>query len=299
MDEREQKIERLKDYFAKRDDIVMAFLFGSQAKGAPFVHSHSDWDIGVYFIPTTGRLEWEELGRSYPAEDDVARDVCDILASDTVDLLVMNRAPAGVVYSALRGLALAMKDRALWTALMLTVGREAEDYYEMAHEFFEVSERSRSLTSFDRHRLERILQFLGEQVSRYPYFQDPGQFSETEYRDDPRKRNDIERWVENSIYATIDVSKILLASRKVLIPETYRALVAGAARTLDLPGDFSDRFDGWVRLRNVLAHEYLDVKWQRLSAFAATSEPYICQFLDAAKRSLNQAPAAEEEPAVP
>jgi len=27
------KIEKLKQYFEKRDDVVMAFLFGSQAKG--------------------------------------------------------------------------------------------------------------------------------------------------------------------------------------------------------------------------------------------------------------------------
>ena len=60
MGEREQKIERLKDYFDKRNDVVLAFLFGSHAKGAPYVHEHSDWDIGVYFTPTTGRLEWED-----------------------------------------------------------------------------------------------------------------------------------------------------------------------------------------------------------------------------------------------
>lgn len=29
MDDREQKIEKLKEYFEKRDDVVMAFLFGS------------------------------------------------------------------------------------------------------------------------------------------------------------------------------------------------------------------------------------------------------------------------------
>ena len=46
MTEHEEKIEKLKTYFEKCDDVVMAFLFGSQAKG--YARIISDWDIGVY-----------------------------------------------------------------------------------------------------------------------------------------------------------------------------------------------------------------------------------------------------------
>ena len=58
MDDREQKIQRLKEYFEKRGDVVMAFLFGSQAERQ--VHTESDWDIAVYFKPEVERVEWEE-----------------------------------------------------------------------------------------------------------------------------------------------------------------------------------------------------------------------------------------------
>lgn len=54
MDDREQKIEQLKDYFAERDDIVMAFLFGSRAKSRS--QALSDWDIGVYFTPESASV---------------------------------------------------------------------------------------------------------------------------------------------------------------------------------------------------------------------------------------------------
>ncbi|MBI3442992.1 MAG: nucleotidyltransferase domain-containing protein [Candidatus Sungbacteria bacterium] len=42
----EEKINKLREYFEGRDDVVMAFLFGSQAKG--YARPESDWDIGVF-----------------------------------------------------------------------------------------------------------------------------------------------------------------------------------------------------------------------------------------------------------
>lgn len=48
----------------------------------------------------------------------------------------------------------------------------------------------------------------------------------------------------------------------------------------------------WVRLRNVLAHEYLDIKWKRINDFMHTSEPPIRAFIDAAKKFLEEAPPA-------
>lgn len=40
----QEKIQQLKEYFKNRDDIVMAFVFGSQATGK--THLKSDTDIG-------------------------------------------------------------------------------------------------------------------------------------------------------------------------------------------------------------------------------------------------------------
>jgi predicted nucleotidyltransferase len=49
----------LKEYFEKREDILMAFLFGSYAKAIS--HRESDVDIAVYFRPRSGFLEWAEF----------------------------------------------------------------------------------------------------------------------------------------------------------------------------------------------------------------------------------------------
>ena len=44
-----EKTELLKDYLVKRDDVLMAFVFGSCAQGQET--SESDFDIAIYFKP--------------------------------------------------------------------------------------------------------------------------------------------------------------------------------------------------------------------------------------------------------
>ena len=73
-------IKKLTDYFQKRDDVAMAFLFGSQAGNRS--HAGSDWDIAVYFKPEKGAVEYEEYGREYPNEDKMWGELMDIIRSD-------------------------------------------------------------------------------------------------------------------------------------------------------------------------------------------------------------------------
>ncbi|MFY9463426.1 MAG: HepT-like ribonuclease domain-containing protein [Candidatus Sungiibacteriota bacterium] len=279
----EQSIQALKEYFSKRDDVVMAFLFGSRAKSR--VHTSSDWDIGVYFTPQTDEFEFECTDREYPEEHRIWADLTTMLETDNVDLVILNRAPASIADTAIRGEALVMKDRALWLRFMLLISKLAEDYRIFAREYHEIVQRSRSLLPQDRERLERLIDFLEEQATLYPVYRS---FSRDEYEEDPRKRNEIERWLENMVNAVIDAGKVLLGSQKRLIPPTYREIVRRAVRMGDASDDFGEKFDQWVRLRNVLAHEYLDIKWKRLSDFAKISEPYMRQFIESAKRFLEE-----------
>ena len=284
MTEREEKIKKLKTYFTKRDDVVMAFLFGSQAKG--YARAVSDWDIAAYFKPQSGDFEFEDTDLEYSQEDRIWADLTEILGTDSVDLLVLNRAPATIADTAIRGEPLVMKNRRLWLRFMLLITKLAEEYRIFAREYHKIVQRSRSLLPEDRERLERLVDFLEEQSGLYPVYRG---FSQSDYEDDPRKRNEIERWLENIVHAVIDSGKTMLGSKKRLIPPTYREIVRRAMRMAGLPDEFETRFDGWVRLRNILAHEYLDLKWKRIADFARTSEPYIRQFVDAAKRFLSEA----------
>jgi uncharacterized protein YutE (UPF0331/DUF86 family)/predicted nucleotidyltransferase len=270
-------IDELREYFEKRSDVMMAFVFGSQAKERG--HSGSDWDIAVYFTPVSEMLEWEE-NREYPEEDRIWNDCIDILKTDNVDLVVLNRAPVTVADAAIRGIPLVIKDRALFLRFMLVVSQEAEDYCQFIDEYFAIHQRSESLTPQDRGNLKRIIMFLEEQMSLYPDFRN---FTRSEYENNVHQRNDIERWIENIINASIDISKVVLASEKKSVPDTYRDSVKRAAETLGLSQDSVEKFEIWVKLRNILAHEYLDIKWKRIQDFIQNSEPHFRSLVSSVK----------------
>ncbi len=283
MTEREQKIQKLKTYFEKRDDIVMAFLFGSQATGRTMYDS--DWDIAVYFKPVVEPVEWEEQNREYPEEDHVWNDCIDIVKTDSVDLIVLNRVPASIADRAIHGIPLVIKDRALLLRFMHIITREADDYREFVHGFYTISQRSASLIKEDREDLERTIYFLEEELGRYEYFSRMGA---AEYQNDVSKRNDVERWIEKIVTASIDIAQTTLSSQKKLIPGTYRDAMTHVVWFFKLPEDFIGKFERWVKLRNVLAHEYLDIKWKKISDFIQNSESYFQKFLEAAKNFLRE-----------
>lgn len=285
MDEHAKKIEKLKRYFTNRDDVVMAFVFGSQAEGRS--HAGSDWDVAVYFTPTTGAVEWEEHDRDYPEEDRVWSDISRLLETDNVDLIVLNRAPASIAETAMRGAALTIKDEWLRLKLMRILTGAAEEYRRFVKDFYELSQRSRSLTDRDREDLIRTMVSIEEQMGLYDVYR---QFTQKEFEEEPRKRNEVQHWLESMMIAAVDIAKIVLGSKRRLIPSSYRESVASANRTLGISDDVAENLDRWAKLRNILTHEYLDIKWKRISEFIAHSEPCIRQYLDAAKRFSRSVP---------
>ncbi len=129
---------KLKDYFTRRDEVVMAFVFGSRAKGMARVVS--DWDIAAYFAPKEyGELE---TGYDYAGESEIWSDVDKIVGQDT-DFLVMNRARPSLVFTILNtAIPLVIKDRRLYTDLLLKTHYEAFDFWQFAKEFWQIRERS-------------------------------------------------------------------------------------------------------------------------------------------------------------
>ena len=81
-----EKLETLKKYFQKEDEVILAFLFGSYAEKR--ARSFSDWDIGVYFKPK----EYLELVSScrYPKEEKIWSDLVEILKTDNIDFVAVS-----------------------------------------------------------------------------------------------------------------------------------------------------------------------------------------------------------------
>lgn len=122
-----------------------------------------------------------------------------------------------------------------------------------------------ALEQADRERLARIADFL--QIELDDVRTKFSQLNFKSYSQDRDLRRNVERCVENIINASLDAAKVLLVCREMAIPDTYREyfLSLHAADLLDK--DTADILAEGVRLRNVLAHRYLDIRWKRVESF--------------------------------
>lgn len=125
---REQIRKILTAYFAERQEVRMAFLFGSEERGT--ASTESDVDVAVYL---------EEEG----AEDVLWLDVERLLGRE-VDLVVLNRAPATVAWSALRGTPLLIRDRKFYLDYLLEVSEEAESLADFNLDFWKQRDKARA-----------------------------------------------------------------------------------------------------------------------------------------------------------
>lgn len=274
MDDRSQKLPQLKEYFAARDDVVMAFLFGSRAKG--YARRASDWDIAIYLIKEDRILEQQ-----------IWSDAEEILGAQT-DLVVLNRAPASIAWTVLRtGVPLAVKNRRDYLRFLLRSSHEANAWYRTAQRYHRVFERSTSLSQEDREQLERAIQFLSQEITDYAKFRG---LTWQEYQSDRVKKREVERWAEQLMNAAIDLAEVVLASERRVIPETYRMIMRnlGTVPPFD-QDDICEKLAAWTELRNVLAHEYLDYRWKEIHAFIRESEPLFRVLIERVKAFLEGA----------
>lgn len=274
MDERSKKIKHLKEYFENRDDIVMAFVFGSQAKG--YARKISDWDIAVYL---------DEEDRD--TEQTIWRGV-EAIVQGEVDLVVLNRAPASLAWTILRaGAILTLKNRGLYLDLMFRVSDEANAWYETSRNYYRIFERSRSLIPEDADRLRRILTFLENAVTEYEQFRS---LSQQRYQHEQIMKRNVEHWIEHLIVAAVDIAEIVLASERRQLPTIYRELIIelGSVEPFS-QDDACAHLAEWVQLRNLLAHEYLDYRWKQITEFLEMTEPFFGTLIERTKEFLRKA----------
>lgn len=267
MENIKKKIGLLNDYFAKRPDVAMAFVFGSRAKGLST--AESDLDIAVYFWPKSGELEWE--GTDYYAGEDKIWLEAEKIAGMRVDLVVLNRAPATIAFAAIQsGRPLAIKDHSLYLRFLLAVSSAAEYFLDFTRDFWAIKQRSASLNEIDKERLIRIVDFLEMELADYSKF---AGITQRVYESDAAARRNLERWAENIVNSSIDAAKIILASERKRIPQTYREILQELPLVRNFNAETAEKLAQFAKLRNILAHEYLDIRFGQLKKFVAESAP--------------------------
>lgn len=277
-----EKIELLKDYFSRRLDISMAFVFGSYAKEQQI--SESDFDIAVYFVPEGRAIEWEEE-KYYPGEDEIWADVEKIVGINT-DFLVLNRVSSPVAFSAVsEGIPIVIRDSYVYLRFFLMISSAAEYLWDMSEDFWAIKQRSMSLTESDRERLRNCVDFLESEIKYYPDFVN---LTQQDYESVIITRRNVERWIENIVNASIDIAKITLASEKKRIPQNYREIFNELLLIEGFPKTAAMNLGKFAKLRNILAHEYLDIRFSRIKEFLNETGPLYKEFLDFMKNFLKR-----------
>jgi predicted nucleotidyltransferase/uncharacterized protein YutE (UPF0331/DUF86 family) len=272
-------VEKLRAYFEGRDDISFAVLFGSRAKG--LAGEDSDVDIAVYFRTSGRELDLESEDEPFPGEDALWSDLERILGTP-VDLLVLNRAAASVAAAALiEGAVVHCEDELLYGRYLNAATVLAEDERRFAESYLEVKARSRSLSEIDRDRLARIVDFIGTELADS---ESVASISRAKYLGDSAFRRNVERWVENLVNASIDAAKILIAANRQAVPQTYRETLLRLSSIPEFaPGD-PEELAAFSKLRNLLAHEYLDLRYPSIENFVLRGPPLFRRLADTVSR---------------
>jgi uncharacterized protein YutE (UPF0331/DUF86 family) len=134
-------------------------------------------------------------------------------------------------------------------------------------------------------RLLNHLNFLEEELQDYPKFKG---LKYQDYEEDRDKRRSVERWVENIINSSVDISKIILSMEGIRLPDNYKEVVKLISIVRDLGTMDAETLAEWVKFRSIVAHEYLDIRWDSIKRFIWETEPLYKNFLERVKEYLKK-----------
>ncbi|MDI3309967.1 MAG: DUF86 domain-containing protein [Thermoanaerobacterium sp.] len=104
------------------------------------------------------------------------------------------------------------------------------------------------------------------------------------YNTDRITRRNVERIIENISNALIDISKIIIANENIDIPNSYREIILKLGEIETIDEELAKSIAEIARLRNVLAHQYLDIKWSYIKTFLTDKINDVYKFIDAVNK---------------
>ncbi|OGC13447.1 hypothetical protein A3J90_03635 [candidate division WOR-1 bacterium RIFOXYC2_FULL_37_10] len=101
------------------------------------------------------------------------------------------------------------------------------------------------------------------------------------YSNERETRRNVERIIENIANSVIDVCKITLAGETTEIPGTYQDIVLKLGEIKIISKDLVSQLASLTKARNVLAHQYLDIKWDLIKDLVKQMPIFIPEFIKA------------------
>ena len=109
-----------------------------------------------------------------------------------------------------------------------------------------------------------------------------------QYQTDRHTRREVERLVENLANACLDIAKIILAGENLEIPSTYSLVFVRLSEAGIIPPTLARDLAALARTRNVLAHQYLDIKWEQLRHFLQHGPRLLTRFVKIVEKRLEE-----------
>ncbi len=134
-------------------------------------------------------------------------------------------------------------------------------------------------------RLTKHVSFIEDELKDHEKFVSS---SWEEYYGDRSKRRDIERWIENIINSSIDIAKIILSSEGLQIADTYKDVIMSLSLIAEFDKETVEILSAWVKLRSIITHEYLDIRWPSVDVFKSEAATLYIKFLNNVKEYLNR-----------
>ncbi|MBE3582723.1 MAG: DUF86 domain-containing protein [Limnochordaceae bacterium] len=132
------------------------------------------------------------------------------------------------------------------------------------------------LTPEQFETIQRRLDILRVEAGDIPRF---ATMTQAEYVTNRDRRGSLERMVENILNAATDISKVVLTAMDLPAPDSYRQTMLQLGMSGLLPSATAAKLAEMTRLRNILAHEYLDIRWESLRAFLQEAPSVVNEFI--------------------
>lgn len=142
------------------------------------------------------------------------------------------------------------------------------------------------LRKVDIGRLLKIVDFLEIELSDLEKYSG---LSLVVYKEDREKRRSVERWIENIVNAALDMAKIILVAKDKEIPDTYKEYFIEISGIGLINNEMAEKLAEGMKIRNILAHQYLDVKWNSIGRFISEGYKIYFDWLNASKRFIKDA----------
>ncbi|MCL5408595.1 MAG: DUF86 domain-containing protein [Candidatus Omnitrophica bacterium] len=123
------------------------------------------------------------------------------------------------------------------------------------------------MAQFDKIQRESIIRRVDFVITELKVLDDFKDFTYQNYLNKSSDRKILERTVENIVNAIIDISKIILVVENIEIPTSYSDAIKKLSILKILDEYDAKILSGFVHLRNILAHEYLDLNWVEIKKF--------------------------------